>query len=109
PLGPAAAERLVEQNEIGSALESRREQRLLRGVQVALRDERREVALDAGAVAHLREAVGVLRGAQQRLLRTELLVERAARDERIRHLAERFLNGALVARDLGALAHFGEI
>ena len=82
-------ERAIEQREVRRRREPRDDEGALRVVQVALRDQRAEIAVDAAAVAHVREPIAGLRGARQRLLRAQLFARASSRaDERVGDLAE---------------------
>ncbi len=66
-----------------------------------------EVIVDAAANAHLCQAVRILRGAYQCLLRRQLLVEAATSCERVGHFAERNLDRFFVLRHRGVTRHLG--
>src|SRR5438132_8819348 len=106
---PAAAERAVEVDEVGEPLLARGDERELRVIEAGLRGEHLQVAVDAVAVAKLRQLEAALLRRREALLRGELLVEGAARGEAVGHFAERGLNRLLVLRDADVLADGGDI
>src|SRR5579862_5741746 len=63
-------------------------QLLLTAVKRSLRIERTQIAVDATSEAHVGQAIGILRGRYQSLLRSQLLVECTARRKRVVDFAE---------------------
>src|SRR6266536_1825867 len=108
-LAPPTTQRAVELDEVREPREPRLNELLLRGEEVALRREHGQVAVDAFAVAHVREVVAALLGVDAGALGLELLVEGRPRDERVGHLAERHLDRTLVLRDLDRLPDLGDV
>src|SRR5258706_9505114 len=76
--GPAAAQRAVEVDTVGEAGEARGHQLLLRVVELRLRGQHREVAVDALLEAKLREVEGLLLRGHEALQSRRLVVESAA-------------------------------
>src|SRR5450830_1808408 len=105
-LVPAAAQHLVQRDAIALLSQAQRNQRLLRAVEGSLRHQRRKIAVDAVAIARIRQPVALLVGGSDLLLRIQTLVQRAALGQCIRHFFESGLNRLLIrchvdiARDL---------
>src|SRR5882672_3672040 len=92
-LDPAAAQRSIEIDEVGQALQTRGDERLLGAVEAGLCGEDVEIAVDTVPIAKLRKLQAALLRGRVALLRGELIVVGAARGERVRHFAERRLDG----------------
>src|SRR5258706_11600472 len=101
--GPAAAQRAVEVDTVGEAGEARAHELLLRVVELCLRGEHREVAVDALLEAKLRQVEGFLLRGHEALPRRGLVVIGAASGEAVGNLAERDLDRLLVLRDVDVL------
>src|SRR6266446_1411815 len=108
-LDPAAAEGAVQIDKAGEALQARRDESELGVVERGLRDEHVQIRVRAVPIAEVRklQLAPLRRG--EALLGSELLVERAARGESVRHLAEGGLNGLFVLRDADVLLDLRDI
>ena len=99
----AAAEHAVERHAIAEHRELRRDQRVLRRVESARRDQGGKKWIDARSVARDREIEALLRGLDEGDLTGELLVDRRAHGERVGDLAEGGLDRVLVRSDQALL------
>src|ERR1700723_935273 len=100
---------LVQRHEVLQARDPHGLQLLLGAVERDLRDERGQVAVDAAPIAHIGQPIGDGRGLHQSFLSRELLIERAAGDQRIGDLAKGGLNRLLVLRDRGVAGELGRL
>src|SRR5258706_9247662 len=100
---PAAAQRAVEIHSIGEAGEARGHELLLRVVELRLRGEHREVAVDALLEAKLRQVEGLLLRGHEALERRGLVVVGATRRKSVGDFPERDLDRFLVLRDVDVL------
>src|SRR5262249_54072755 len=104
-----AAEDAIQRDPAAERRELGRDQRVLGRVQRALRHQRGQERVDAGLVARLGGLEAAGRGLDEIDLCGELLIDRAARRQRIGDLAKRALDRALVGRDQHALLRLGEL
>src|SRR5258706_8098823 len=86
---PAAAQRSIEIDEAGQALQRGGDERVLGAIEAGLRGEDVEIAVETVPIAKLRELQAALWCGRVALLRGQLIVVRAARGEPVRHFAER--------------------
>src|SRR5258705_9547171 len=101
---PAAAQRSIEIDEAGQALQTRGDERLLGAVEAGLRGEDVEIAVDTVPIAKLRELQAALLRGRVALLRGELLVVGAARGEPVGGFAKGGLDRFFVRRGADVLA-----
>ena len=90
-------------------LHTRGDQQLLRRVQIGLRGQHRQIAVDAVLITQVRQIQPALFGKGIALERLNLLIVRAACRQSVRHFAEGRLDRLLVRCDLDVLLHRGEI
>src|SRR5471030_2282414 len=100
---PATAQRSIKIDEVGQALQTSSDARLLGVVKTSLRGKDVEIAVDAVPIAKLRQLQTPLLGRRVALLGGELVVVGAARGEPVRHFAERRLDCFFVLRNADVL------
>ena len=77
-------------------------------VELALRVEQTQRTVDADTIARLGQVVDPLRGRDERLLRRELVIDRAAARERVGHFAKRDLDRPLVVGEEDVAVGLGD-
>src|SRR5256885_4046827 len=100
---PTAAERAVKCDSVEQAGGLELQKILLCGVKIPLREENVHVVIHALSITSIGEVETLLLGVQQKFLRLEFFVENGADGQRVRHFAERGLNGSFVVGNLNPL------
>ena len=96
---PTTAERAVKADGVEQAGGLELQKVLLGCIQIPLREQNVHVAVHALSITSIGKVEAFLLGVQQQFLRFELFVENGADGQRVRHFAERGLNGFFVIGD----------
>src|SRR6266446_3291823 len=105
---PSATQRAIELDDRGQLLALQRGEIEFASKETALRIEHLEVAVETSLVPVGRQLSGIAQGRHELLLLPALLARLVVTGERVRHLAERPVDRALVAHDELSLDRFGE-
>src|ERR1700730_7268797 len=106
--GPSSAQRAIELDDRGQLLALQRGEIEFTSKETALRIEHLEIAVETSLVPVGRQLSGIAQGRDELLLLRALLARLVVTGERVRDLAERPVDRALVVRDELSLDRFGE-
>src|ERR1700730_14423752 len=106
--GPSSAQRAIELDDRGQLLPLQRGQIEFASKETALRIEHLEIAVETSLVPVGGQPSGIAQGRHELLLLCALLARLVISGERVRDLAERPIDRALVAHDELPLNRFGE-